>query len=106
MQDYNKLGRYTITYCQYGDTRMKPTDIWTNHPDPQFRPMCKNGDSCHESAPRGAKTGTQGMSGHITRSMIPVDFCDHIVNICESYIDNRTGDIKSVLSHDRRLIIC
>jgi len=46
--------RYTITYCQYGDTRMKPTDIWTNHPDPQFKPPCKNGDPCHESAPRGS----------------------------------------------------
>ncbi len=22
--------RTTVTYCQYGDTRMKPTDIWTN----------------------------------------------------------------------------
>ena len=22
--------RHTVTYCQYGDTRMKPTDIWTN----------------------------------------------------------------------------
>lgn len=22
--------RKTITYCQYGDTRMKPTDLWTN----------------------------------------------------------------------------
>ena len=55
------LPRYTVTYCQYGDTRMKPTDIWTNHPDPKFLPMCKNGDSCHERAPRGAKTGTQGL---------------------------------------------
>lgn len=35
------LPRYTVTYCQYGDTRMKPTDIWTNHPDPKFKPMCK-----------------------------------------------------------------
>lgn len=26
-----ELPRYTVTYCQYGDTRMKPTDIWTNH---------------------------------------------------------------------------
>lgn len=24
------LNIQTITYCQYGDTRMKPTDIWTN----------------------------------------------------------------------------
>ena len=53
------LPRYTVTYCQYGDTRMKPTDIWTNHPDPAFRPACKNGDPCHIRAPRGATTGTQ-----------------------------------------------
>ena len=46
--------RYTVTYCQYGDTRMKPTDIFTNHPQPDFKPPCKNGDSCHERAPRGA----------------------------------------------------
>lgn len=50
------LPRYTVTYCQYGDTRMKPTDIWTNHPDPKFKPMCKNGDPCHVSAPRGSRT--------------------------------------------------
>ena len=23
--------RHTVTYCQYGDKRMKPTDIWTNN---------------------------------------------------------------------------
>lgn len=62
------LPRYTVTYCQYGDKRMKPTDIWTNHPDPQFRPMCKNGDPCHEKAPRGARTGTQGLKGSAVRS--------------------------------------
>lgn len=57
------LPRYTVTYCQYGDSRMKPTDIWTNHPNPRFKPMCKNGAPCHISAPRGAKTGTQGAEG-------------------------------------------
>ena len=31
--------RYTITYCKYGDDRMKPTDIWTNM-DWKPRPMC------------------------------------------------------------------
>lgn len=77
------LPRYTVTYCQYGDTRMKPTDIWTNHPDPQFKPMCKNGDSCHISAPRGAKTGTQGLRGSRERSVIPKELCQHIVRICE-----------------------
>jgi hypothetical protein len=74
--------RYTVTYCQYGDERMKPTDIWTNHPKPGFRPMCKNGDPCHVPAPRGSKTGTQGRNGKILRSLIPEELCDHIVSIC------------------------
>ena len=79
------LPRYTITYCKYGDTRMKPTDIWTNHPNPGFIPPCKNGDPCHVSAPRGARTGTQGLKGSIERSVIPVGFCNHVVSICEEY---------------------
>lgn len=78
--------RYTVTYCQYGDERMKPTDIWTNHPNPKFKPMCKNGDSCHVSAPRGSKTGTQGRRGSVERSLIPKELCEHIVDICEEYI--------------------
>lgn len=79
------LPRYTVTYCQYGDSRMKPTDIFTNHPNPEFKPPCHNGDPCHVSAPRGAKTGTQGLKGHIERSIIPEQLCDHIVKICEDY---------------------
>lgn len=77
------LPRYTVTYCQYGDKRMKPTDIWTNCPNPEFKPPCKNGDSCHVSAPRGARTGTQGLKGSIERSRIPQKLCEHIVKICE-----------------------
>lgn len=77
------LPRYTVTYCQYGDSRMKPTDIFTNHPDPQFKPMCKNGDSCHESAPRGSSTGTQGLKNKKERARIPAKLCEHIVDICE-----------------------
>ena len=77
------LPRYTVTYCQYGDTRMKPTDIWTNHPDPNFKPVCKNGDPCHEKAPRGSRTGTQGLKCSKERSVIPVELCRHIVKICE-----------------------
>ena len=84
MQD---IPRYTITYCQYGDSRMKPTDIWTNHPDPQFKPPCKNGDPCHMRAPRGSRTGTQGLKGAKERARIPEQFCKHIVDICETYIN-------------------
>ena len=81
------LPRYTTTYCQWGDTRMKPTDIWTNIPNPNF-PCCKNGDKCHESAPRGSQTGTQGIKGSKDRSRIPDALCDYIVELCEKNINN------------------
>lgn len=87
------LPRYTVTYCQYGEERMKPTDIWTNHPAPKFKPPCKNGDPCHISAPRGARTGTQGIKGSIDRSRIPLQLCEHIVDICEEYIGS-TNETK------------
>jgi len=67
--------RHTVTYCQYGDTRMKPTDIWTNSDKWYPRKMCKNGDTCHQSAPRGSRTGTQGIKGDYNRSIIPKQLC-------------------------------
>lgn len=72
-----KATRHTVTYCQYGDTRMKPTDIWTNSPV-QFKPPCKNGSGCHEPAPRGSKTGTQGIKGAKDRGVIPPQLFHHI----------------------------
>lgn len=81
------IPRYTVTFCQYGDFRMKPTDLWTNHPNPQFKPPCKNGDPCHESAPRGSRSGTQRIIGAAARAMYPKALCEHIVDICEEYIN-------------------
>ena len=63
--------RTTVTYCTYGDSRMKPTDLWGVVPDWIPRTMCKNGMPCHEAAPRGAKTGTQGLKGARERSRVP-----------------------------------
>ena len=80
------IPRYTITYCQYGDSRQKPTDIWTNHPNPNFKPPCKPGSKCHEAAPRGSKSGTQNLSNSIERSKIPEELCEYIVKISEEII--------------------
>jgi hypothetical protein len=76
------LPRQGVTYCQYGDTRMKPTDIWTNSIKWIPRRMCKNGDPCHVAAPRGSKTGTQGLKGSYERSKIPEDLCLEILKSC------------------------
>jgi hypothetical protein len=84
--------RYTVTYCQYEldrpatQRRKKPTDIWTNLPNPQFRPVCKNGDPCHAPAPRGSRTGTQGLKNSKERSVIPRMLCEHIVYMCEKAV--------------------
>ncbi len=64
------LDRRTITYCRYGDDRMKPTDLWGNVRNWKPKPPCKNGDPCHVSAPRGSRTGTQGLSTTRTKSMV------------------------------------
>lgn len=83
MDFMQKLPRYTVTYCQYGERRQKPTDIWTNHPSPKFKPQCKRGAPCHDAAPRGAKTGTQSLKNRIEKARIPEMLCNHIVDICE-----------------------
>jgi hypothetical protein len=75
--------RHTVTYCQYGDERMKPTDIWTNNKNWKPKPMCKNGATCHISAPRGSKTGTQGRKGAYERSKIPEQLCLEVLESCK-----------------------
>lgn len=80
--------RYTTTYCQWGEKRMKPTDLFTNYPNAYF-PRCKNNDSCHERALRGSKTGTQGIKGSKDRSRIPDALCDYIVSLCERGLQDK-----------------
>lgn len=77
------LPRFTVSYCQYGDDRQKMTDIFTNHPNPKFKPPCKNGDKCHVAAPRGSRTGTQGRKNSAEKALIPDELCNYIVEICE-----------------------
>ena len=64
------LDRVTIAYCQYGDTRQKPTDLWGYVPNWKPRPLCQPGSACHEAAPRGSRTGTQGLKNAKERSRI------------------------------------
>ncbi len=93
-----EMNRATVWYCKYGDTRAKPTDIFSNNIYDTFnpkgwkpRPMCKNfkynketseiiDKHCHhESARRGARTGTQGLKGNYERSKVPEELCREIL---------------------------
>ena len=89
------IPRTTVCYCQYGEDRMKPTDIWSNFifeentllsDDNRLqgwkpRKMCFNGNiNCHhQPAPRGSQTGTQGIKGNYLRSIVPHQLCQEIL---------------------------
>ena len=92
MQGWN---RSTVTYCQYGQRNQKPTDIWNNCLDWTPRPVCWPRSPCHDAAPRGAKTGTQGIHGKgydemarspILRAVVPAQLCEEIIIACEKAI--------------------
>jgi len=92
------LHRNTVTYCQYGDNRMKPTDIWTNCESWTPRPMCKNGSPCHIAAPRGSKTGTQGLKNAKYRAIVPkkliIEIIEHIIIEIIEHIENQQSRTK------------
>jgi site-specific DNA-cytosine methylase len=88
MSYMENIPRVTITYCSYGDDRMKPTDIWSNNIRNVFHPlgwnplpMCHNGNPhCHhQRAPRGSRTGTQGRANNYERSKLPPALCDDVI---------------------------
>jgi len=81
MQEFQ---RWTVTYCQYGENRMKPTDIWGRIPGWNPRPACKAGDPCHISAPRGSRTGTQGMGSYADKSIVPIELWLEILDALEN----------------------
>lgn len=71
----------TVFLCSFGDTRMKPTDLWGEYPGPIARPCAP-----HVSAPRGSRTpgSTQGIKGPALRSRLPyglgLELCSRMEN--------------------------
>ena len=77
----NELQQHCVCYCKYGFDRMKPTDIWSNVKGFEAK-MCKNNNpTCnHIRAPRGSKTGTQGIKKE-DRYKIPPDLINELMNL-------------------------
>jgi len=68
--------RRTVWYCRLGEPVAKPTDLWGGFPPSLRLPDgCKNGNPDHIAAPRGSRTGTQGIgrgkADAATRAKIP-----------------------------------
>lgn len=77
----SQFKRHTIWYCQYGDIRAKPTDIFTNSINWIPRKECKNNNPLcnHLRAPSGSSLGTQSLKNSYYRSMIPSELCIEIL---------------------------
>lgn len=68
----------TVWYCHYGEHRAKPTDLWgtSSIPSLELSPECHNRRESHTdpnccckdhiAAPRGSRTGTQGMNREVS----------------------------------------
>ncbi len=83
------LERRTVTYCHYGEDRMKPTDLWSDSWPPSLRlePMCRNNDPCHVRAVRGSRTGTQSSMSYARKSLIPYPLAAAVMEACERDLD-------------------
>ncbi len=75
-----------VTYCQYGDDRMKPTYLYGQHPSSMQYRSCSEGDKCHEAAPRGSNhSGTQNTDMNATdRAQIPYGLSKKIFEAVEN----------------------
>jgi hypothetical protein len=86
---FRDLPRVTVTYCKYGDMRMKPTDIWTNnlndHRGRGWKPrkacFAGNPDCHHEQCAHRLWTcGTQGLRNAYERSKIPAALAREVLD--------------------------
>lgn len=103
------IDRRTVTYCSYGDARMKPTDLWSNVfrsmflPEGfQVAPMCYNSNKhCHHDRSPRATTlkargekrtgGTAFLGSAYDRSILPEGLCLAIMSNVWELWDQRLG---------------
>lgn len=85
----------TTWYCKWGESRAKPTDLWTNmmlYPPGRW-PQCVNGADDHDAQSRyywkrvelGQTGGTQGLKDAATRALIPAKLAAAIVAYAEKW---------------------
>lgn len=103
LEENPAISHVQVSYCQYGESRQKMTDLWGVWPTTwTCRPWCRaeprlhgyssdglmvvgpDGQVCHEAASRGSRTGTQGIKDVALRSAIPFELSEEVCLACES----------------------
>lgn len=93
-----------VTYCQYGTERMKPTDLWGDHPVVFEYRSCAFGDDCHIYNTDQEHGGWGNVDGSNTdertpaeRAKVPYKLSDAIREACEAALDGDAPE-QSTLS--------
>lgn len=91
----------TVTYCQYGEQHMKPTDLWGRHPPMVYR-SCSYGDRCHLQN-RGGNHAMRDVAGKRTaaeRAKVPYDLSEAIRDACEDGLRGATHEQATLVQAD------
>jgi len=84
----------TVTYCQYGESRMKPTDLWGKHPPTFIGRRCGYGDNCHESNVEGTNNYPEDPA---EKAVVPYDLSEAILDAIEAEYANPTPEQGTLL---------
>ena len=78
----------TVYYAQFGEDRLKPTDLWGRLPNGLNEFVIKDRSLLeYTKCPRGSKVGgTQGMSNGPERAKIPYQLSLKVCKLCENGI--------------------
>ena len=74
----------TVTYCQYGEPRMKPTDLWGEHPGGFVGRRCDYGDDCHASNREGTNNYPDDPN---EKAEVPYPLSESIRDACEAGLE-------------------
>ena len=78
----------TVTYCQYGETYQKRTDLWGQHPPMTYR-RCQRGADCHANGRNVEDNGAMPRDA-AERAKVPAELSTSIRDACERALD---GDV-------------
>lgn len=79
-----------VTYCRYGESYMKPTHLWGEHPTSMTYKSYPRGGDCHES--NTAFDGTEATRAlpddRAERALVPYELSREIHDACERELDS------------------
>jgi hypothetical protein len=85
----------TVTYCQYGESYQKPTDLWGVHPSGLAYRSCTRGSTCHATVRRDddhAGALANDNRDPAKRAKVPYELSESIRDACEAALDGEVAE--------------